>query len=349
MPLRIAAHHQLASMTEYKYKTHCSKLSFIEQTDPMFKTQYRVFTSLFAFSIFCIGFSLFKGSTALTWTDIFVAQTDAQFIFWQIRFPRTVTAFVCGGLLALAGTLMQLLLQNPLADPYALGISGGAAFCTLLLMLFGASVMTLFLGAWAGSILTILLIFILAKKHSFKPHALLLAGIAIAYGFSAGISCLLLLSNDANLHSMLFWLTGDLNDAVMPYLGISVLSIGFILCMLLAPGLNILLRGEKEAQSLGLASEFYRYTLFLLSSLFTATAVTISGCIGFIGLLIPHVTRRLVGFDHRIILPLSILLGGSLLTLADTFARSLFSPQQIPVGILTAALGVPIYIWLLQK
>ena len=293
-------------------------------------------------ALISVLFSLSKGSVSLS-LDQF------NTIFLQLRLPRTIAAFVSGGLLALAGSLMQLLLQNPLADPYVLGVSGGAALFTLLMMLFGVSEYWLLGGAWLGSLLTIALVFLLARKQRWQAQALLLSGIAIACGFSACISFILLLSPAARLHSMLFWLSGDLNDARFPWLGLAILGIGLISCMLLAPGLNLLSRGEKPARALGLSSEKYRIALYLLSSLFAASAVTIAGCVGFIGLIIPHLTRMLVGSDHRIMLPISMLLGGSLLTIADTFARSLFTPQQIPVGIIMALIGVPAFVWLLQK
>lgn len=295
-------------------------------------------------------FSLFKGSTSISLYQLFTQNSPlVQTIFLKLRLPRTVTAFVSGGLLALAGALMQILLQNPLADPYVLGISGGAALATLLMMLFGLSAQWLMGGAWLGSLLTIFLILLLAKKHRWQTHTLLLSGIALACGFSACISLILLTSPDSNLHSMLFWLTGDLNDAHFPWLALGILCVGFWICLILAPGLNILGRGEKEAKVLGLPIQTYRLTLYLLSSLFTAAAVTLAGCIGFIGLIVPHLTRRLCGYDHRLVLPLSLLLGGSILTVADTLARSLFAPQQLPVGILMALIGVPVFIFLLQR
>jgi iron complex transport system permease protein len=291
--------------------------------------------------------SLSKGSTSTPLYQLLFQ--DDQAIFLKLRLPRTITAFVSGGLLALAGTLMQLLLQNPLADPYALGVSGGAALMTLLFMLFGVSEYGLIGGAWIGSLFTIVLMLLLAKKHQWQTHTLLLSGIALACGFSACISFILLIAPDTQLHSMLFWLAGDLNGTEFPWTGLVVLALGFIICLFLAPGLNILGRGEKEARSLGLPSKQYRFILYLLSSLFAATAVTMAGCIGFIGLIIPHLTRRLCGYDHRIVLPLAMLLGGSLLTITDTFARTLFAPQQIPVGIVMALMGVPIFVWLLQN
>lgn len=303
--------------------------------------------SVMFFSIFL---SLSKGSTSIPLYQLLFSESDHfNTIFFKLRLPRTCAAFVSGGLLALAGSLMQLLLRNPLADPYVLGVSGGAALFTLLLMLLGVSEYWLVGGAWLGSLLTIVLILLLARKHRWQTHTLLLSGVALACGYSAGISFILLISPDASLHSMLFWLSGDLNGVRFPWLQLGVLCVGFIICLRLAPGLNLLGRGEKEAQALGLPSKKYRIALYLLSSLFTASAVTLAGCIGFIGLIIPHFTRLLFGYDHRLVLPFSVLIGGSLLTIADTLSRILFAPQQIPVGILMAMIGVPTFVWLLQK
>ncbi|VVC76712.1 Hemin transport system permease protein HmuU [Aquicella siphonis] len=294
--------------------------------------------------------SLSKGSTSIPIYQLLFSENN-QFstIFLQLRLPRTAAAFVCGGLLALSGSLMQLLLQNPLADPYVLGISGGAALFTLIMMSLGAGTFGILGGAWFGSLLTIAIILLLSRKHRWQTNTLLLSGIAIACGFSACINFILLVSPASRLHSMLFWLSGDLNDARFPWTGLLVLSIGLPVCLLLAPGLNILGRGEQQARALGLPSEKYRLALYLLSSLFTAAAVTLAGCVGFIGLIIPHLTRMISGYDHRITLPVSTLLGGSFLTLTDTCARTWLAPQQIPVGILMALLGVPLFIWLLQR
>lgn len=295
-------------------------------------------------------FSLVKGSTSLPLQQLmFDDFAQFQTIIFKLRLPRTITAFCCGAMLALAGSFMQILLRNPLADPYVLGISGGAAFFTLLLMFFGISEHWLLAGAWAGSLLTIMLILLLAKKHRWQSHALILSGVALACGFSAGISFILLMSPEASLRSMLFWLTGDLNDVQFPWLGLCIFAIGAVISLLLAPGLNILSRGEKEARALGLDSQKYRIMLYLLSSLLTATAVTLAGCIGFIGLIIPHFTRQLVGHDQRLALPFSMLLGGMLLIVADTLARTLVAPQQLPVGMLMTLIGVPVFVWMLQK
>jgi iron complex transport system permease protein len=311
--------------------------------------------SRFIFIVICLGIasvtlSLYKGSTPASLYQLLFNE-NGQFspIFLQLRLPRTLAAFTCGSLLALAGTLLQLLLQNPIADPYALGISSGAAFFALLMMWLGFGEIGLMGGAWLGSLLTMLLIILLARKHHWHAHTLLLSGIALASLFSAGISFILLMSPETNLHGLLFWLTGDLNGANFPWLPLIILSIGSVCAYCLAPGFNILGRGESAAQSLGLQTKHYRVALFLLSSLCTAAAVSIAGCIGFIGLIIPHLTRLLVGYDHRITLPLSMLLGGSFLTLADTLARTIITPEQLPVGIIMAMIGVPVFIWVLQK
>lgn len=302
----------------------------------------RLITLIIALVLLSFLFSLFLGATS---------SNDAQFvtILLQLRLPRALTAFVSGALLALAGSLMQLLLYNPLADPYALGVSGGAAFCTLLLMWFGVNEIWLTGGAWVGSLATMLFMLLLAKKHRWHAHSLILAGIALACGFSAAMSGLLLFSPNTSLRSMLFWLSGDLNEAGLPLFGMGVLGVGFFMCLLLAPGLNILCRGEQQAAALGLAVRPYRIMLYLLSSLFTATAVSLAGCISFLGLIAPHLARRLARHDERIALPLAAILGGGLLCLADTAARTLLAPEQLPVGMVIAAIGVPTFIWMLQK
>lgn len=300
-------------------------------------------------SIYSILFSLSKGSIVISLNDLLCNRHAAQSVVLQFRLPRTLAAFVSGGLLALAGSLMQLLLANPLADPYVLGISGGAATCTLILLFFGVNEIWLTPAATFGSLFTIILIFFLAKAHQFQTQSLLLAGIALAFLYSACISLILMLSPDTNIHSMLFWMSGDLNQVQIPWAAMSILIIGCLICFLMAPGFNLLSRGELEAQSLGLHAKKYRMMLYLLSALFTATSVTIAGCIGFIGLITPHLARKLVGYDHRVLLPFGVFLGGIILTLADTFSRTLFAPAQIPVGIVMTLLGVPIFICLLRK
>lgn len=266
-----------------------------------------------------------------------------------LRLQRGLAAFVCGGLLAFSGAIMQVLLQNPLADPYILGIAGASSLGTLLLMFLGVSMDFLFFGALGGSLLSILLILLFASKHQWRTHNLLLIGVALACGFAAAISLLLMLSPSNNLHSMMFWLNGDLNEANTILYPAIILFVGLFLCICISPGINLLARGDLAAQTLGLDTKKYKIILYCLSSVLTATAVLMGGCIGFVGLIIPHISRQFVGSNHRFLLPASILMGGAFLTFADTIARSAFSPIQLPVGVITALIGVPTFIWLLQK
>lgn len=306
---------------------------------------------LIILAISSIFLSLMMGSIGISVNQLLNSQnTLAHDIFYHIRLPRTCCAFVTGGLLALAGALMQILLRNPLADPYVLGTSGGAAVASLLLILCGLSGIALPVGTWLGSLTAIALIFFLtrSKQHWHSEH-LILVGIALASGFSALISLILLASPDHLLRGMLFWLVGDLSESHIPFFEISILVLGLIASSFLAKELNILVRGEKEAQALGVNVSSLKIKLFLLSSLLTAAAVSLAGCIGFIGLIVPHLFRLLCTYDHRFLLPGCVLLGGSLLTVADTLSRTLFMPQQLPVGIIMVLIGIPIFLFLLQK
>lgn len=316
-------------------------------------TQWAWLCTFSILSILSIVVSLCIGSTSIPMKLLFsslIHHTDPiiQQIFFDLRLPRTLSAFITGGLLALAGSLMQVLLRNPLADPYALGISGGAAIFSMLFILVGCSLPWIVTGAWLGSLLSFLFIYTLNRKQ-FSKDKVLLTGIALASGFSALLSFMLIVSNDKELHSILFWLLGDLSRAHLPIIECVILILGCIMSCILAPQLNIFVQGEFFAESLGIPPVQLKIQLYLLSSLLTAAACALAGTIGFIGLVVPHLFRLLCGFDHRFLLPGSVLLGGTLLTCADTMARSLFSPQQLPVGIMTALLGIPVMLILLQK
>lgn len=318
-------------------------------------TKSRWIAALLLLSTASIFYSLFKGSTLISIYQLFAAlfqhnQSLTSEIILNFRLPRTFSAFVTGGLLGLAGAMMQVLLRNPLADPYVLGISGGAATMSLLCLLCGLTGFWLTGGAWVGSLIAILLVFAFNKKQSvWNTQRVLLTGIALASGFSALISCILIMSSEKELHGMLFWLLGDLSFAHMPFLESIILLIGLILSLGLAKQLNILGRGEKEAKSLGIPTTRLQIQLYFLSALLTAAAVALAGCIGFIGLIVPHAFRLLCGYDHRLLLPGCVLLGGSLLTIADTLSRTLFAPQQIPVGIVMTLIGIPVFLFLLHK
>jgi len=271
-------------------------------------------------------------------------------VILALRLPRALSAFAVGGLLALAGALMQVLLRNPLADPYILGVSGGAAVATLLAMLAGAAGATLTAAAFAGALITMLLVFALARRRgSWTAVRLLLTGVVIASGWSALIGFILAVSPDTTLRGMLFWLMGDLEFAHHPLGAWAVLAAGLAVAFAFARDLNVLARGDLQARALGVPVGLLFPLLYILTSLLTAAAVTLAGTVGFIGLIVPHLLRLAGAADHRVLLPGAVLLGGSLLTAADTLARSVMAPLQLPVGVITALLGVPVFLYLLQR
>lgn len=291
------------------------------------------------------------GSVPVELSAIFSnSDTLGRSLVLELRLPRALSAFAAGGLLALAGTLMQVLLRNPLADPYILGISGGAAVGALMSLLFGLGAGWMAGNAFLGAMLSMLLVFGLAHgRGSWSPLRLLLTGVIIAAGWGAINSFILTISPERNLHGMLFWIMGDLGYAPPPLWGLIVTGVGLLVCLPVARDLNVLARGELAASALGVSVKRLRLFLYVVAGLLTATAVTIAGSVGFVGLVIPHLLRLLGLSDHRRLLPAAVLAGGSLLVLADTVARSILAPQQLPVGVITAMLGVPVFLFLLHR
>ena len=275
---------------------------------------------------------------------------QARSLILELRLPRALTAFAVGGLLAVAGVLMQVLLRNPLAEPYILGSSGGAAVAALLAMVMGFGSVIIDVSAFAGAMAATLLVFSIAHgTGSWTPARLLLTGVVLAAGFSAATTLLLALSPDQNLRGMLFWLMGDLSFAYDPARCLVLLALLVVAGTLSARHLNVLARGELQAAIVGLPVQSFRYLIFIASALATALSVTTVGVIGFIGLVVPHLVRLVSGSDHRIVLPASALAGGALLIVADTLARTLLAPRQLPVGALTAAIGVPLFLVLMNR
>ncbi len=268
----------------------------------------------------------------------------------RLRLPRALSGFACGGLLALAGVLMQVLLRNPLADPYVLGISGGAGIGALLAMLMGLSAFGINGFALAGAFSAMLLVFGLAHGDgSWTQTRLLLTGVIIASGCGAVISLILSIAPDTQLHGMLFWLMGDLSQAIDPLPTLLILLLALAATLPFARELNLLARGVEAAQALGVPVRRLRFIVYFLASLATAAAVTSAGSIGFVGLVVPHLMRLALGNDQRLLLPAAALAGGSLLVCADTLARVVIAPEQLPVGVLTALIGVPVFLFLLNR
>lgn len=268
----------------------------------------------------------------------------------ELRLPRAVATFVCGGLLALAGALMQVLLRNPLADPYILGISGGAAVGALGAITAGAAAWVIDAAAFGGALAAMLLVFGLAHGDgSWTQTRLLLTGVIVAAGCGAATTLMLALAPEVRVQSMLFWLMGDASGAARPWPALAVLAAGLALLLPFARDLNVLARGELTARALGVRVAGLRRGLYLLASLLTAAAVTLVGSVGFVGLIVPHLVRLALGNDQRLLLPAATLAGGILLTVADTAARTVIAPQQLPVGVLTALIGVPVFLFLLAR
>lgn len=278
------------------------------------------------------------------------APTHIENLVWSLRAPRALTAFGIGGLLAVAGVLMQVLLRNPLAEPYILGTSGGAAVAALSAMMLGLGSLVVDLAAFGGAMAATLLVFSIAQgTGSWTPARLLLTGVVLAAGFSAATTLLLALTPEQNLRGMLFWLMGDLSFVHSPTRCLALLALVTAAGAVAARHLNVLARGELQAAIVGLPVAGFRLAIFAVTSLAVAVSVTTVGVIGFIGLVIPHFVRLLAGSDHRIVLPASALAGGSLLVVADTLARTVIAPRQLPVGAVTAAIGVPLFLYLMSR
>ena len=322
-----------------------------------------IWSALAAAALGAFVFALVTGSSQAPGFDAIQALFSAddnltREIVTKLRLPRALAAFAVGGLLALAGALMQILLRNPLADPYVLGLSGGAAVGALAAMLAGLGVLAVNLGAGLGALAAILLVFTIARRDFARGQRLgafdasprlLLTGVVLAAGWGAVITLMLTLAPEARLRGMLFWLMGDLNGAQSWAPALFALALILAGAYPFARDLNVLLRGEAQAHALGVRVASLRRMIYLFASLATALAVTTAGAIGFIGLVVPHALRLMLGNDQRVLLPACALGGGTLLLVADTVARSAFAPLQLPVGVITALIGVPAFIFMLTR
>ncbi|NJD26226.1 MAG: iron ABC transporter permease [Betaproteobacteria bacterium] len=298
--------------------------------------------------------SLVSGSLAIPPGEVLAALLgqggSAADIVLQLRLPRALAGFACGALLALAGALMQVLLRNPLADPYVLGISGGAGVGAMFAMLLGLPLIAVDGLAFAGALAAMLLVFGLAHGDgSWTQTRLLLTGVIVAAGCGALIALMLSIAEEHRLRGMLFWLMGDLGQGTPWWPAMLALVVALVVALPFARELNLVARGLLQAQALGVAVDRLRYAIYLLASLATAVSVTTAGSIGFVGLVVPHLIRLAIGNDQRLLLPASALAGGTLLVFADTLARTLIAPQQLPVGVLTALIGVPLFLFLLSR
>jgi iron complex transport system permease protein len=272
----------------------------------------------------------------------------ARSVMTAVRVPRLLAGFGVGGLLALAGVLLQALFRNPLADPYVLGVSGGASIGALLAMMAGAAAFAVQSAAFAGGFASVALVYLLARSGG--TSRLLLTGVVIASACGALVSLLLALADNGQLRGMVFWLAGDLGWALSPGRSLIAASLAAVIAIVVARPLNVLAAGELRARTVGLHIEAWRTALFIACALLTAIAVVSAGTVGFVGLITPHAIRLTFRTsDHRIVAPASVLLGGTVLAAADLVARTIVSPRQLPVGAVMALLGAPVFIALLRN
>jgi iron complex transport system permease protein len=268
-------------------------------------------------------------------------------VLLDVRLPRVLAGFGVGSLLALSGVLLQALFRNPLADPYVLGVSGGAAVGALLAMIAGAAALAVQSAAVAGALGAVGVVYLLARGGG-TPR-LLLTGVVLASACGALVSVLLALADTSRVRGMVFWLAGDLEWALNPWLSAGAALLAVALAVVVARPLNVLAAGELRARTVGLALEAWRTVLFVACASLTALAVVSAGTVGFVGLITPHAVRlSFRSGDHRIVAPAAALAGGMLLTGADLVARTIASPRQLPVGAIMALIGAPLFVALLR-
>lgn len=320
-----------------------------------------LYATLLLVALGSLGLALALGSQRVPLAEVLrvlAGQADGvqADIVLGLRLPRALAALSCGALLALAGALLQTLLRNPLADPYVLGVSSGASVGALTALWLGAALVWVNIGAAAGALLATALVFTLGAQ-AFRRQAdtsrasvqLLLVGVIVAAGFSAVVAFILSITPDSKLRGMIFWLLGDLNGADHYALPLAAAAALLLASLVIARDLNLLLLGDGQAFALGVNVRRVRIAVVVLAALAAGVAITVAGSVGFVGLVVPHALRLALGNDQRMLLPACAIGGGAFLLVADTLARTLVAPMQLPVGVLTAFIGVPCFLWLLLR
>lgn len=318
-----------------------------------------LFCILIMLLVFVFFVSLAIGSTKIKLNDFINVllnhkNLDAEsIILWKIRLPRIILGVLVGGGLAVSGCIFQAMLQNPLADPYTLGISGGSALGVSLGVILGLnSSIILSISAFLGALISILFVYLIASKKQFSTSTLILGGVILSFIFSSLVLFIFAITSTEKIHSTILWLMGDLSSQADFGL-IRVITIlifaGVILIMIFSRDINLLTLGEEKATLLGVNAETIKKIIFFSASLITGACVSASGVIGFIGLLIPHFTRKITGPNHQILIPASFLSGGIFLSLCDTLARTIISPLELPVGVITGIFGGIFFLGYLMK
>ncbi|WMM25862.1 iron ABC transporter permease [Tissierella sp. MB52-C2] len=317
------------------------------------KTIITVFIILFIASFF---FSVGNGAVQISPIGIiksilYEKGTVNYQIIWNVRLPRTIVAALVGICLSLSGAILQGIMRNPLAGPNIIGVSsGGGFFALVILIIFPRYYYLVPIGAFVGALSATLFIYSLAWKEGVLPTRLVLAGVAVSSLFSAGTNTLMTFFPD-RVHGVLGFMVGGLSaitwkdvKMILPYA-----VLGMILILFLPDKLNILMLGDEVATGLGLRVERTRFIFIIISSLLAGAAVSVVGLLGFVGLIVPHMTRLFIGSDYRYLFPGAIFFGGSIVMICDTLSRTLFAPMEIPVGIIMSALGAPFFLYLLRK
>jgi iron complex transport system permease protein len=310
----------------------------------------------------CIAFACVAGSVRLGPGELLEGagallrgeRTSMAATLLDLRLSRALAGFATGAMLALAGVMMQALLRNPLADPYVLGISGGASVGALSAMLFFNVLWVIDAAAFGGALAVALLLYALAHRDlrggiDASAPLLLLTGVIVGAGCGALVTLMLSLAPEERLRGMVFWMIGDLSGSEQRWLPWLALAVGLIYALRRARDINVLALHAAGAEALGVPVGALRRGLFICAALLTACAVGTAGSIGFVGLVVPHACRFALGPDHRLLLPASALAGGAFLVLADTLARTVAAPQQLPVGVVTALIGVPAFLLQLHR
>lgn len=322
------------------------------------------FGGLALFALASLIFSGMTGSVVIPLADMPVALRDLLHgetptlaaTLLDLRITRAATAFVTGAALSLAGVMMQALLRNPLADPYVLGISAGSSVGALAALMFMCAAWMVDAAAFAGAVTVSMMLYLLARRDLRGGAAaeggtalLLLTGVILSSACMALVTLMLSIAPDSRLRSMVFWMIGDLAGAPLRSMPWAVLGAALLFAVRSARAMNVMALHAEAAATLGIRVGALRKGLFFVSGLLTASAVTTAGSIGFVGLIVPHACRFAVGPDHRLLIPAATLAGGTYLMLADTLARTIIAPEQLPVGVITALVGAPVFLYQLHR
>lgn len=309
-----------------------------------------------AFTVFAMVFSLIFGSADISFATIMhtltghVESTD-EMVIWNIRFPRNIVGALVGANLAVSGAILQAVMKNPLADPGIVGVSSGAGLAGVIMLIFMPEASLLLTPvAFVGAMLSAAAVYALAWKNGIRPSRIILAGVAVSAFLGSGISALLVFYSD-KVQGALLWMVGGLSarswpqvEALFPYT-----VLGLVLALAGCKALIILSLGDETARGLGVPVEKVRFSMTAVAALLAAGAVSIAGLIGFVGLVVPHIVRLIIGTDYKYVVPGSAILGAGVLVFCDTLGRVLFSPIEIPAGIIMAFLGAPFFLYLLRR